>query len=74
MSDVNKIVTIEQLKKATQDYHSQIVKKKILDNIITDSEVDSLYNDYFDSVSSGVENLEMTLSELNSSTWLDGRI
>lgn len=74
MSEVNKIVTIEQLKKAIQDYFKEITRKKILDHYLTDDDINSLYGEHLALTSSVVENLEESLKALANKGWLDDKL
>lgn len=70
MSDVNKIVTIEQLKKAVQDYHGQFTKQKILDYTLTNEDIDAFHAKYFDKENNEIDNIRKSLEELEGENWL----
>lgn len=74
MSEVNKIVTIEQLKKAIQDYFKKITREKILDHYLTDDDIDALYAEHLKLTYSVVENLEESLKAMTNKGWLDDKL
>lgn len=74
MNEVNKIVTIEQLKKAIQDYFKNITKEKILDHYLTDDDIDALYAEHLKLTYSVVENLEESLKAMANKGWLDDKL
>lgn len=71
---LNKIVTIDQLKKFAEDYFTHVTKKKILDYVLTVDEVESeIYNSYLkinEANISDIRNLNDTLKELESDNWI----
>lgn len=69
---LNKIVTIDQLKKFAEDYFTHITKKKILDYVLTVDEVDSGIYSYLkinENDMSDIRNLNDTLKDLEGDKW-----
>lgn len=79
MSDVkvNKLITIDHLRNATREYHKLVIEPRILNNVFAADDMDSLYDEYFDSndeIANIADEIKKELAELEDDDWLEERL